>query len=68
MLHWDSSDLGSPVSVSMDLRMPQFTIEEVVPTKCFERFHLGEHLLNEFYLDTQKLSYFSVLLWHKQML
>merc|ERR1719412_2715573 len=29
LLHWDSSDLGSPVSVSMDLRMPQFTIEEV---------------------------------------
>ena len=42
LLHWDSSDYGSPVSVSMDLRMPQFTIEEVIPTKCYERFHLGK--------------------------
>ena len=43
LLHWDSSDYGSPVSVSMDLRMPQFTIEEVIPTKCYERFHLGNY-------------------------
>ena len=45
-MHWDSSDYGKPVSVSMDLRMPQFTIEEVIPTTCYERFHLGKKTKN----------------------
>ena len=42
LLHWDSSDMGSSVTVSSDLKMPQFTIERVVPTLCYERFHLGK--------------------------
>ena len=26
--------------------MPQFTIEEVIPTTCYERFHLGKKTKN----------------------
>lgn len=52
LLHWDSSDMGSSVTVSSDLKMPQFTIERVVPTLCYERFHLGNYscLVAHFYL------------------
>ena len=41
LLHWDNSETGESVTVSNDLRMPQFTVERVYPTLCYERFHLG---------------------------
>jgi len=57
LLRWDSSKLdpsvtGSSVTVSSDLRMPQFIIESVHPTLCYERFHLGNYscLVAHFYL------------------
>ena len=42
LLHWDHSDTGKSVTVSSDLRMPQFIVESVNPTLCYERFHLGK--------------------------
>ena len=41
-LFW--SDADEPVSISSDLKMPQFTIEKVASTVCNEQFHLGEDI------------------------
>ena len=49
-LYWSSSHQA--VSISQDLKMPQFTIEKVSSTVCNEQFHLGNYrFAHKHYLD-----------------
>merc|ERR1739844_147270 len=49
-LYWSQNE--TPVSISSDLKMPQFTIEKVSSTTCNEQFHLGNYscLVAQFYM------------------
>ena len=54
LLEWDRSD-DKAVSVAEDLRMPQFELKKIRPTRCHEANHMGESVSSHFnmYLGTQ---------------
>ena len=41
ILQWKEE--GNAVEIASEMKMPQFEIFKVIPAKCQETFHIGEH-------------------------